>query len=48
MWICKLTNKMSDFDEYQITWNVRLIICRTKVSGTLEGLVVEQSVVLEN
>ena len=34
-------NKMSDFDEYQITGNVGLIICHTKVNGTLEGVVME-------
>ena len=31
---------MSDLDEKQITWNVGLIIYHTKVSGTLEGVVV--------
>ena len=38
---------MSDLDEKQITWNVGLIIYHTKVSGTLEGVVVVVVVVLE-
>ena len=38
--LCKLVNEMSDLDEYQITWNVGLIICHKKVSGTLEGVAV--------
>ena len=45
--ICELANGMSDFDEYQINWNVGLIMCHTKANGSLEGVVIKQSVILE-
>ena len=45
--ICELANEMSDFDEYQITWNVGLVICHAKANRTLEGVVLKQSVILE-
>ena len=45
--IGELANQMSDLHEYQIIWNVGLIICHTNVNGTLKGVVVEQSVILE-